>query len=510
VNRQTDKVPSSASSSKRELLARLLLERSERAVSEPLSYGQRALWEREVRAPGSAVNTEAFSWRHHGPFDLPGLRADCVKLLTRHPCLRTTYGLHAGEPVQRFHDAMVPVFEVVDAAGWSPEQLRRRVSADAHRGWDLKEGPVFHVSLYRRSSQEIILLTRIHHLAIDLWSMGIVLEDLQVLHLARQLGVNPQLAPLPAHYRDFVRWQDELVKGPEGERQWDFWRRQLAGVVSGLPLPTDRPRPAVPLYRGATVPLQLEEDLTQRLRALAREEQTTLFVVLLSALQVTLGRFTGQEDVLVGSRAAGRSRPEFEGLVGYFANPIALRADLSGNPSYRSLLRQVRQTVQGVLSHQDYPFSLLQSRLAAPPAPGRPPLGNVVFVLQKPHRAGGEAHQHGAATFGIPSQVEAGANVVLGRNRLELFPVDLEVARYDLELEMVEAGGSAIGWLRYSLDLFTAATATALLRDFTAVLGALVSDPDRRLADLPVAPAATRAQGPEQSAAVPVSGTLAG
>jgi hypothetical protein len=486
----------------------LLLEQIQGGRLEPLSFGQRALWECEVRAPGSPVNTEAFSWRHHGPFDLPGLRADCVRLLTRHPCLRTTYHLQAGEPAQCFHDAMLPVFEVVDVAGWSSEQLQQRVTADAHRGWDLTNGPVFHVSAYQRSTQEIILLTRIHHLAIDLWSMGIVLGDLKLLHVSRQLGVNPELTPLPAHYRDFVRWQDKLVKGPEGERQWNFWKQQLAGVVSGLPLPTDRPRPVVPSYRGATVPLQLEEELTRRLRALAREEQTTLFVVLLAALQVTLGRFAAQEDVVVGSRAAGRSRPEYSGLVGYFANPIALRADLSGNPSCRTLVRQARQKVQQALSHQDYPFSLIQSRLTASAAAERPPLGNISFVLQKPNRAEGNAYQHGAASFGIPSQVEAGASVVLGRNRLELFPVDLEVARYDLELEMVEANGSAIGWLRYSLDLFTAATATALVRSFTTVLEALASDPDRRLGDVPAAPSAGSAPGVEHSTSVPVSGPV--
>jgi hypothetical protein len=472
------------------LLARLLREKVSRAGGwVPLSHGQRALWELERRAPESAANTEAFAWRHLGELDLPALEAVCLELTARHPCLRTTYRSLAGEPRQRFHEKQVPVFQVVDASAWGQEQLRQQISAEAHRPFDLERGPVFHVYLYRRSARETVILTRIHHLAIDLWSMALLMEELQLLYLTRRFGIDPQLPPVPAHYGDFVRWQEQMLAGPEGARLWDYWRQQIGGHLSGLNLPTDRPRPPAPTYRGATLPFHLDEGLTGQLRALARDEQTTLFTTLLAALQVWLCRRTGQEDVVVGSRAAGRSRPEFERVVGDFANPIALRADLSGNPSFRAALRRARQAVLGALAHQDYPFSLLLGRLAPAPAPGDPPPCNVAFVLQKPHRFAAEQQEHkGVASFGAPSQARTGARLVLADQVVELFPVELRVARHDLELEMVEAGQELLGWLRYSLDLFATPTVARLLGSFEALLRGIVTDPDQPLADLPLEP----------------------
>jgi hypothetical protein len=472
----------SAQRAKRELLARLLQERS-RAGWVSLSYGQRVLWDLEQQAAPAAVNTEAFVLRLGGPLDLPGLQEAYQEVVSRHPCLRATFSSNGSEPAQRFHDAGGPVVEMINGEDWSQEELSQRVSDDAHARWDLEHGPVFGVHLYRRSATESVVLTRIHHLAIDLWSMGVLLEDFQHFYLARQLRVAAQLPPLPAHYRDFVRWQQELVKGPEGERQLAYWQKQLAGAPAGLNLTGDQAHLAVPSYQGATLPVHLDRELSQRLRELARQEQATVFMILLAGLSVLLGRVAKQEDVLVGTRVAARSRPEFERLVGCFTNPVALRADLSGNPSFRSVLRRVRQTVLDGLMYQDYPFSLLCEQLPAP-AVGRPPLGNVVFVLQKPLRFGG-AQQEGVQSFGISSQARMGGEVAVGSKRFEIFPVELRVARQDLELEMVEMACGILGWLRYRVDLFTQEQVADLVRGFVGVLEAVISAPETRLGDLP-------------------------
>ena len=281
---------------------------------------------------------------------------------------------------------------------WSEEELRERLEEEAHRPFDLERGPLVRMHLFRRAADDHIFLLTVHHIVGDFWSLVLVLEEMQALYPAECDG-RPAALPAPAReYRDFVRWQADLLAGPEGERLWEYWERQLAGAPTVLDLPTDRPRPPVFSRRGGAVPWRLGPDLVRRLKALAASEATTLYAVLLAAFQVQLGRYTGQEDFLVGCPFAGRSRPGFEDVIGYFINMLPLRADLSGDPPFRALLRRVGATVLDALQHQDYPFPLLVERLVLERDPSRAPLVQVSFTLEKAHRS----QQLGAWRFFLP------------------------------------------------------------------------------------------------------------
>src|SRR5262249_45209998 len=256
-----------------------------------------------------------------------------------------------------------------------------------------------------------------HPIVGDLWSLRVVLDEIRPLYPALCAGAAPVLPPLTTQYRDFVRWQADLLAGPEGERLGGFWERQLAGVPVVLALPTDRPRPSRLGQGGNAVPCRLDANLTRRLRDLAAAEQVTLFTVLLAAWQTLLGRCTGQEDFVIGSPFAGRSRPEFAGVVGYFINLLPLRADLTGDPTLRTLLRRVGDSVLNALQHQDYPFALLVERLHVPRDPGRPPLVQAAFMLEKALRPGEE----GASRFAGP---QAGAHLNVGGLQFEPYPLE--------------------------------------------------------------------------------------
>jgi hypothetical protein len=484
--RTGDESTSISSTAKRELLVRILEEKVRKWEGwSPLSYSQKTYWAREERAPGTAVCTEAFAVRMQGDLDVAFLESIFQELTVRHPCLRTIYAPLTGQPAQRFLDRQKPTVQAVDASAWSQEELRNQLSADAHRPFDLVNGPVYDVHLYKKSARESIILTKIHHLVIDLRSMTLVLEDFQALFLSRLAGLAPTLPPLAAHYRDFIRSQEEYLQGPAGERDWQYWKQQLAPPLSGLELPTDRPRPETPTYRGAVLRLQLDAELTKQLREVARKEQTTLFAVLLAGFQILMGRLSGQDDVVVGTRTSGRSRQEFMRIVGCFVNPVALRIDLSGGPDFRSVLRRARQTVQEALSHQEYPYVHLLSRLSPPV--GSAPLCNAVLVLLQPHGFSSEYKRYETTdSFGIASQATSGGGIGIGSNFFEVFPVKLQTAFHDLELEMTEAGTALQGWLRYRLDLFDEVTVVRFVQSFKTVLNAMVVDPGRRITELSI------------------------
>jgi hypothetical protein len=468
---------------KRQLLARLLRQKVAAAQGwEPLSYAQRLYWSLERAAPrGVPVNNEGFAWRVRADFDYKLLLEFGQVIVDRHPCLRVSYRAEDG-PVQRFNGHLDVPPLITDASGWSPERLTEQVALETSRPFDLANGPLYRSHLFTRGPGEAVVVTTVHHLAMDLWSMVLVMEDLKHLYAGRMLRMDVSLPPATCHYRDFIAWQDQLVRGPQGRQLEDFWSQRLERPPRPLALPTDRPRPAVRTFRGATTAFEFGPELTGRIKSLMRTEQTTLFSVLLAGWQAVLAKWSGQEDFFVATRVAGRSRSEFEGVVGCFANTLPLRADLSGNPTFRKLVQRAGRTVAETLQHQDYPFSLLTQRHAVT-RPGVP-LCDVCFVLQKPHRAGSEPAFNPGASFGVRSQASTGVLFELGELRVEILPVELPVARYDLELEMLDTGEVLSGWMRYSVDLFDAATVERMMEEFAAVLEAATAEPNGRVSAL--------------------------
>ncbi len=477
-----------SSAEKRELLKRFLRERNEgEEVMLPLSHGQRGLWFLHQFETENVAYNLSFAARLRGRLNVPAFKRSLQKLVDRHGSLRTTFGAADGMPFQQVHPRRQVDFRRVDASPWSWTELRKRVEAQVRAPFDLERGPLMRTFLYERSKNEYILLVAAHHLVGDFWSLVVIVEELGVLYAAESENRQAVLPELTSTYGDFVRWQRELLVGSDGERLESYWRKELAGELSELKLPTDHPRPPVQTYDGAAHAFRLPEELTRRIKSLAREEGATLFMVLLAAYQTLLHRYTGQEDLLVGSPVTGRGRPSFENVVGFFVNMVIFRANLSGDPPFRELLSQVKQRVVGALEHQDYPFARLVERLRPPRGAARAPLLQATFVLQRSQGS----QQSNQAVFAI---TQAGAEIHLAGIKLESLGIDSGATQFDVTLFLEEVDGCLLSSLVYNRDLFEHETIERMASHLMSLLEGIADDPDTRLSRLPLLTAAEREQ----------------
>jgi non-ribosomal peptide synthetase component F len=333
----------------------------------------------------------------------------------------------------------------------------------------------------------------------DGWSFFVCLEELGALYSARRRGESARLPAPGARYADYVRWQAALLRGPRGAELTAYWRRQLGGDLPPLGLTTDRPRPPMQTFNGDRHAFGLGAALTGRLRALAEEQGTTLFPVLMTGFMALLFRYTGQPDLRVASQVAHREQGEFANVVGCFADSTVIRADLTGTPSFRSLLDQVSETSLAALEHQELPFSAVVEALPLERDPSRPPLCDVGFILQKSHlfqlaREVTTDGEGGVSPFGVPAGGEEAGVMVLGELTLQTYPVEQSAARYDLELQMIEAGGSLSAVLTYNTDLFDRETVARMGTNLVGLLEQAVVVPDTALQLLPVLSLAERRQ----------------
>ncbi|MGE3912650.1 MAG: condensation domain-containing protein, partial [Chloroflexota bacterium] len=440
-----------------------------------LSHGQRALWLTHQMAPQSRAYHIMFAARLPGHTDAQAMDTAVRGLVSRHESLRTTYALSTdGTPVQRIHTEMPSCFTVASADGWSEADLHTRLGEAADLPFDLERGPLLRVTLFRRAHADDVLLLAVHHLAVDFWSLEVLVEELRALYEAALAG-RPANLPAATQYAEFVRRQADALAGPAGDDLWRYWQQKLGGDLPVLALPTDRPRSRVQTYRGGLCDFELDDSLTSKLRDLARAEGATLYATLLAAFSALLARYTGQDDVLIGSPMAGRSRADLERTVGYLVNVLPLRADLAGQPTFRELVRQIRDTLLEALDHQDYPFSLLVERLRPARDPGRSPLVQVLFIWYR------SALLEASGGDGAASEREVVAWEQRG-------------APYDLMLLMTEVHGGLVGRLQYNADLFNAETMQRLAGHFRRLLESVLSDPDQPVGAARMLTAAERVQ----------------
>jgi amino acid adenylation domain-containing protein len=479
---EENKLPKAASVSAEELeLLELLLEDEGFELSRPqpilasgarddlpLSFAQQRLWFLDRLEPGSAAYNIPAAVRLTGRLDVKALGRTLSEITRRHEALRTVFVEEGGEARQVVQPHAALSLAVEDLSGLSLGEreagLRARVAAEAARPFDLSLGPLLRSSLLRLGEEEHVLLLTMHHIVSDGWSAGVLVREMGELYGAYARGEESPLAELPIQYADYARWQREWLAGDVLEAQLAYWREQLAGAPPVLELPTDRPRPAVQSVRGARLPFTISRELSEQLRALAREEGATPFMVLLAAFGVLLSRYTGQEDIVVGTPVAGRNRTEVEGLIGFFVNTLAVRADLSGSPGFRELLGRVREACLGAYAHQEAPFEKLVEELRPERSLTHTPLFQVCFALQN---------------ASIPS---------LRLGDLTLKPLETEgvTAKFDLTLVLSERGGGLAGAFEYNTDLFDAATVGRMAGHFGRLLGAAVREPERAVAGLPM------------------------
>jgi amino acid adenylation domain-containing protein len=442
----------------------------------PLSFAQQRLWFIDRMEPGSPVYNIPLALRLEGALDTPALERAIHALVQRHESLRTVFRQDEHGAVQRIApEAQVPLAAMDLRAlpeGAREEESRRRVEEEARRPFDLTTGPLLRLVLLRLGDAEQVLVLNMHHIISDGWSLGVLLRELRELYASAVAGRPPSLPTLPVQYADFAVWQRQWLRDDVLEAQLDYWRKQLAGVPTAMELPTDRPRPPVQTFRGALHSLHLPSPLAEGLRQLGQREGTTLFMTLLAGYQALLSRYTGQEDIVVGSPIAGRNRQEVEGLIGFFVNTLVLRARVAPEAPFRALLQQVREAALGAYAHQDVPFERLVEALKPPRDVSRSPLFQVMFTLQS------------TATLALelPGLTE------------RLVDADSRVSRHDLSLVLWETPSGLEGAFEYNTDLFDAATVARLAGHLRAVLEAAVADAGQPVRELPLLSEAERHQ----------------
>ncbi|HET6230013.1 MAG TPA: amino acid adenylation domain-containing protein [Longimicrobiaceae bacterium] len=431
----------------------------------PLSFAQERLWFVDrLSAAGAAYNI---------PLILPSrgldpeiIRRSVAELVARHETLRTRFGTLDGRPVQVISEPggfELPVIDLRHVPEAEKQAaVRLAVAEQTQPAFDLERGPVFRGALILATDTDHVLALCMHHIVSDGWSIRVLTRELDILYRAFESGQPNPLPPLPLQYADFAIWQRAWLTGAELERQLAYWREHLAGIPEVLELPTDRPRPPVQTFPGASRTVLLPRAISERLGALGREERATLFMSLLAAFGVLLGRWSGQDDVVIGSAIAGRNREEIEGLVGFFVNNLVLRTDLSGDPTFRELLRRSREATLGAYGHQDLPFEKLVEEVGAERSLSHTPVFQVLFNLL--------TDETGATgNYGAEGQVvthEGGT------------------AKYDLTLGAQETAQGITASLNFNTDLFDGATIERMLGHFQALLAAATEEPDLPLSRL--------------------------
>jgi amino acid adenylation domain-containing protein len=449
-----------------------------RAPADPpvLSFAEQRLWFLSQLEPEHPFYNLPVAVRLRGAFNPAAFEEAVQQLARRHETLRTTFPSVDGQPMRVIaasgglpvdHDDLREHADDV-----RPGELQRRLREESRRPFSLSRGPLLRCVVYRLGEEEWVVLLTMHHIISDGWSMNVILRDLAALYDAAIRRLPSPLPPLAVEYADFAAWQRKRLNGEALERDVSYWRKRLAGAPAGTELPTDRPRPLLPSFEGATRPFHWPAELAARIRQFARQENTTLFVVLLAALEALLSRICRQDELVIGTAVANRTRRELEELIGFFVNTLALRADLSDEPSFRDLVRRVHQEMSEAHAHQELPFDKLVELVEPDRDPRQSPLFQVALVLQN-----------------TPLDWPFSAGL-----QIEPLHVDNGTAKDDLTLYFDDRAGTLSGYAEYRTSLFESGTIDRMVEWLAAVLRSAVADPGQSVAQIPLQGEAERRQ----------------
>jgi amino acid adenylation domain-containing protein len=425
-----------------------------------LSYGQERLWFINQFEPENVSYNIPAAVRIQGPLDLQLLERTLLEIMRRHESLRTRFVSVDGEPQQIIEDSALVKLPVT-VTDLSPlaepvreKEARRLALEEARDAFDLARGPLFRVKLLRLARQDHVLVFNMHHIVSDAWSVGILVREFSAIYKSFGSGQPSPLLELDIQYADFCAWQRELLSGRVLEKQLEYWKQKLASVEP-LMLPTDRPRAGMQRQEGATARFVVPIELTEALKSLSRKQGATLYMILLAAFQALLCRYSGQNDITVGSPIAGRPRTETEGLIGFFLNTLVLRTDLSGQLDSHELLQRVKETTLEAYANQEVPFEKLVEALLPQRDLSRSPLFQVMFVL-----------------LNVPW-----ATLELGAAKMLPFDVDTGAAQFEISLFLAETASWMEGNIQYNTGLFEAPTIARMIGHYSLLLEGMVSDP---------------------------------
>ena len=447
----------------------LLMQRVSRDGALPLSFAQQRLWFLAQMQPNSSVYNIPVAYCLMGVLKIATLEQSLNEILHRHESLRTRFITVDGQPSQAITPSIItltlPIIDLYE----HPETEKKRITQqivveEAQQPFDLTEDLLFRVKLLRLAKEEYVLLLNMHHIVSDGWSLDVFFSELTTLYTAYSNSEFSPLPELPIQYADFAHWQREWLQGEVLESQLNYWKQQLGGILPILELPINYPRPPVQTYQGGYQYLELTKDLIEALKALSQEEGVTLFMTLLATFQTLLSRYSGQEDIIVGTPIAGRNQVKTDRLIGLFVNTLVMRTDLSGKPSFRQLLAQVREVALGAYAHQNLPFEKLVEKLQPERNLSRSPLFQVMFAFQN--------------TPGQPWELPG----------LTITPLEVHsgTSKFDLTLDLKETSEGIKGGIEYNTDLFDSATITRMVGHFQTLLKGIVANPDQCIWDLPL------------------------
>lgn len=441
-----------------------------------MALGQQGLWYAYCRDPHATPFNVFLPSRIRSSVNIDALRGSIDMLAQRHSCLRTTFANQAGDAFQIVHPSLPPEFQVIDATHLShPAQidaLRNLIAVESQRPFNLEQGPLLRMAVYRLGEQDWIVLATTHHIVVDFWSLILILSELREIYPSLAQGQPLRLSPASNNYREFVEEQRAILEGSRGQQLEHYWLKQLEGCPTVLDLVTDYPRPSAFTGRAAIRPLDLPSELSHSVQQLAGRLRVTPFAIVHAALQVMLCRYSGQREFLIGSPFSGRGHRKFETTVGFFVNMLPLRANLSGQPNFVELVHRTQHTLLEALEHEAFPFSAIVRAAAPARDPSRSPLFQVSCTFEKSQLKS----EMGRAGFLFPEEQEV-ANI--GGLHQESFYIPQQTCHYDLEFIFEQTADGLRGMICYCCDLFSSQTASALATAYGRGLSELMKTPER-------------------------------
>ncbi len=425
-----------------------------------LSYGQRAMWFQHQMAPDSIFNP-SYAARIRNEVDVDLLRKSFEIVLKRHPQLRANFKFKNGKPVQFIRDDYTDFFKYESLEDLSIDEIKQRLNNDAKMQFDLEKDQLFKVHLYKIEDRDFLIQLIAHHIVVDMWSQAVIVSEVEKLY-ASNLDES-KLNPVQFHYTDYVAWQSELLAGETGKKIWKYWEENLKGELPVLDLPTDKPRPAVQTFNGLSKTLLINDKLTEKVKKLSKQTNSTLFVTLLSAFKVLLSKYSGQTDIIVGTPTTGRSVGEFENIVGYFVNPVAIRTLLKPTYSFKQIVAEVQKSSINAIDHQDYPFNLIVEKIQPERNVSISPIFQVMFVFQKAQLL----DEQGLTDLAIGDE---SLTMKLGGLPLESVKIEDNKAPFEITFIMAQTAKGLGITVTYNSDLFSSNTIDRMLNHYKTIL----------------------------------------